>query len=496
MRKDVIKVSEYDIITNSKLNSTLTGRKQIFTSSEVSDATIVDIINTAFQTHLINSQDIDYLYNYYKGEQPILRRIKTIRPEICNRVVENHAYEIVEFKTGYTFGQPIQYVQRGKEEIQSPTTDEPVETNRVSKINEIMYLNDKATKDRELGEWMIISGTGYRMVLTQEEYPFIEIDTLDPRNTFVVYSTSFGKKPVLGVSYIIETNKNGEKVCRLGAYSKNRYWELISDNVALNEFRIVNKKPHYLGDIPIIEYPANPSRLGVFEPVLGLLDALNNTASNRMDGIEQFVQSIMKFINCDITVDDFKALKDLGALKVKSSEGSQANVEFMTQELDQSQSQTFVDYIYQTILTITGVPDRRSSAGGNTGQALTIGQGWTNAESRAVSMEQMFKSSELQFLKIVLNILKELSVPSIDSLTLGDIEVKFTRDRTDNLLVKTQGLLNMLEAGVHPRIALANSNLFPDPEQVFVDSAENMQKWKIDKGENDRFQKPNPPDIY
>ena len=99
---------------------------------------------------------------------------------------------------------------------------------------------------------------------------------------------------------------------------------------------------------------------------------LTKVASNRLDGIEQFIQSIMKFVNCDITKEQFKELAELGAIKVSSTEGRQADVEILTSELDQQQTQTYVDYIYQTVLTITGVPDRRASAGGNTGQALIV----------------------------------------------------------------------------------------------------------------------------
>jgi len=49
-----------------------------------------------------------------------------------------------------------------------------------------------------------------------------------------------------------------------------------------------------------------------FEAVLPLLDALNTVISNRIDGIEQFVQSFMKFVNCDIDEETFKALKEMG----------------------------------------------------------------------------------------------------------------------------------------------------------------------------------------
>ena len=471
----------------------MTGRRQLTTSMDVNSGTILKIIEQILPIHRQNSEDINFLYEYYKGNQPIYSRTKKVRSDIKNTIVENHAFEIVEFHTGYTFGPPIQYVQRQREgEIE----DEALETNRVSKLNELMYINDKTSKDRELGEWMLIGGQGYRMVLPQkDDLSPLKMDVLDPRSTFVVYSTGFGRDPVLAGTYIIEKD-NSETVYRLGLYSKTNYWE-IKYSQSTSEGEIIIDKPHTLGGIPIIEYPANPSRLGVFEPVIGLLDAINNTASNRMDGIEQFVQSIMKFINVDIEEDQFLKLLDLGAIKVKSTGGENADVEIMTSELNQDQTQTFVDYMYQTVLTITGVPDRRASSGGNTGQALTIGQGWMNAESRALSLEQMFKSSETKFLRVVLNILKNKSVEGFTDIKLSDIDVKFTRNKTDNILTKTQALQNLLEAGIHPRIAIATCNLFGDPEEVFITSSEHLQKWKNRAAEEVHpNNKPNPPDIY
>ena len=54
------------------------------------------------------------------------------------------------------------------------------------------------------------------------------------------------------------------------------------------------------------EYPANNARLGSFEIVLPLLDAMNNIESNRMDGIEQVIQAFIKFVNCDISKEEYE----------------------------------------------------------------------------------------------------------------------------------------------------------------------------------------------
>ena len=67
------------------------------------------------------------------------------------------------------------------------------------------------------------------------------------------------------------------------------------------------------------------------------------------------------------------------------------------------------------------------------------------------------------------------------NLRLSEIDIKFTRNKTDSLLVKTQGLQNQLEAGIHPQIAIAHCGLYSDPEQTYLDSLPYLEKWLIAK---------------
>ena len=210
------------------------------------------------------------------------------------------------------------------------------------------------------------------------------------------------------------------------------------------------------------------------------MDALSNITSNRLDGIEQFIQSFIKFVNCDIDEKTFTALKELGALKVKSSSTNPADVDIVSQELDQSQTQITKDDIYRTILIICGMPDRHQSlrSTSDTGTAVYYREGWTVAEGRARDTELIFKSSEKQFLKLVLRILKDINGVEIK---LNEIDIKFTRNKSENLLVKTQGLQNLLEAGIHPQIAISTSDLFSDSEQVYMirENILKMEIWKL-----------------
>ena len=98
----------------------LFGRKQIFTDELNIDATnILPVLSEAYTIHEMNRSEIQYLFEYARGKQPILKREKEVRPEINERIVDNMASEILEFKLGYEFGSPITYVQRARKDMKS-----------------------------------------------------------------------------------------------------------------------------------------------------------------------------------------------------------------------------------------------------------------------------------------------------------------------------------------------------------------------------------------
>lgn len=428
------------------------GRSVIYTDAEtVTRANVVSILTDALAVHQKNSSDIQYLYDYYRGKQPILEREKDVQSEICNKVVENRANEIVAFKVGYLLGDPVQYVNRtGDDEI----------TEKINALNEFVFYEDKASKDKELADWFHICGTSYRMALpSKEESPF-SVFTLDPRYAFVVYHSGLGNKPVMGVKYV----KKQDDTIVYSVYTDKEYFE-IEDN---GDLAIRKHETHILGMIPIIEYPANTARLGAFEIVLPILDAINATASDRMDGIDRFVQAFLMFKGVDIDAEDFAKLKDLGGLKVPVD----GDVKYLTQELNQTQTQTLVDYMYQTVLTICGMPSQSSgdtSDSSNNG-AVIVKNGWQGAEARAKDTELMFKRSEKQFLRLALRI---MSVFRQIELKVSDIDIRFTRRNYENIQEKSQVLLTMLNSDkVHPRLAFAHCGMFADPEVAYTMSME------------------------
>ena len=294
----------------------------------------------------------------------------------------------------------------------------------------------------------------------------------------------------MGVKYI----QRSDGVVVYSIYTKDRYFEVE------NQSMIVREEAQSLG-IPIIEYPANNARLGAFEIVLPLLDAINTVDSSRLDGVEQFVQALMLFHNVDISSDDFSKLRDEGALKFKDIDPQyKAEIKYLTSELNQSQTQTLVDHLYNTVLTICGMPNRNGgSSTSDTGSAVIMRDGWSAAEARAKDSELMFKLSEKEFLKLVLRICSDLSDLE---LKLSNVEVRFTRRNYENIAQKATVLTTMLSnPKIAPVLAFTHCGMFSDPQLAYrmsMDYAEEQEKKAAELASKQKEVNPdgkgNPPD--
>ena len=440
-----------DICSNSY------GRQVIYTNAENIDNTnIVKEVGKAYSIHLKNRTEIDYLERYYKGDQPILYRKKKVRPEINNKVVENHALEIVEHKAAENFGEPVQYVLKG--------TDETTKEAKSIELNDLNDYNEMEAKDEidiQMARDRSICGTSYKFHYnrknpTEDEAPY-GIDREDPKETFVVYSSGIGHKAMFSCQ--IRKDKDNQQY--FFCYTDKMWYKVQNGKIAESGRNGIKK-------IPVVEYPNNFYRLSDIEIVITVLDAINKMQSDRMNGIEQFIQSFVKFLNCEMSGDEWEKLREEGALTVKSNgNGAKADVEIMSDELDQQQSQIAKDDLYENMLIVEGMPDRQENSGGDTGQAVVMRNGFYFSEKRAEISEPPYKKAERESIKIVLNILR---IKGMTSLTLKDIEIKITRSKMDNMSVKAQVFQMLVQGGIDPKVAIKVCSLFSDPEEVYLQS--------------------------
>lgn len=423
------------------------GRKIAYTDAErITDDNVVKIIGQCIGVFYGNKSAIRYLWRYYKGDQPVLYRTKVSNEDITNKILENHAYEIVQFKVGQTYGEPVQFISR---------KDDDAINNAVDELNDFMTDANKQEKDIKSGEWQSATGTSFKAIQSKEgEIPF-RITAPTPMNTFIIYNRTT-EEPMLAVQELKDEDGRYYKL----AFSETMSFKIVNSNV-------VSSKLHTYGGIPIVEYPNNHERISDIELVISMLDAINNMQSNRMDGIEQFVQSWIKFVNCDVDEEQFAKMKMNHALAVKSiNKDNKSDVDIMTQELNQTQCQVAKDDLWDNALSILAIPTKQSNTGGDTQGAVELRNGWDFSKTRAKLKDPIVKSSEKRLATVVLNTLR---VSGNDlKLSIRDFDVQINHSPQDNMYTKSQTLLQLLQCGIHPIVAIKTVGLWGDAEKTFM----------------------------
>lgn len=440
------------------------GREKIKTDVfDITGDNVLEVLSKAMIVHERNRTSEEALWKIYRGETRIYGKKKEFRENINNIISENRAMQIVEFYQGYIFGEPIQYIRRGDDESIS---------DEVEWLNDIMNEKDKISLDDELAEWMLVCGICPRMVVPSDDV--FEIHTLDPRYAFNVYYNGLGEEPVMSVKYIIK-----EDLSRIySIYTKDRYFEIKADTS-------VKEEAHILGRPPVVEYCLNNARLGVFEPVITILDGINTLQSNRLDDIQQFVNSILAIIGAEISEETLEKLKEYGALSLPDG----TDAKYLNAAMSQNDIQTLKNDLIQAVTEITGMPNRNGgSSTSDTGSAVLLRDGWEIADAKSKRIENQFKKSERHLLKIALGIAE--GIIGTD-LKVGDIEIRFTRRNYEGIQTKSQVLTTMLNSGkIHPELAFTHCGMFADPQSAYKMSQEYIVGKEKEYAENNDGQTP------
>ena len=446
------------------------GRLPIFTSVEgafdpARTSEIVAEVNEGMSIHVQNLIAMEYLYWYRRGVTPIWARTKTVRDEINNKINVNHAEEIVDFKNGYFMTQPSFYVSR---------KDGEENTNKVGLLNEYLFRSGKQIADNKLVDWFHTVGKADLFVRSNDdpEVPF-KAYALDPRSVFVARSMNPGNEPVYAVHTVVQGDRllidvwDKQNVYRMNGTVTGRLTTPYPNYVA-TATEIIDVKPNPLGRIPIIEYYYNSVAMGAFEAVIPLLDAINELQSDRLDGVDQFIQSLLVFYNCELGEDEDgntitpQLIRAMGAVFLKSIGENKADLKEISSQLDQSQTQVFIDNLYDQVLSICGMPisDRKGNNYHSTGMVALIDNGWYMADTTARNTEDLFLESNAAFDEIITDILRTKGLLDIKP---TDFALQFVRNETANIQSKAQAFQTLLAAGMHPELAAKKSGVSNDP---------------------------------
>lgn len=236
-----------------------------------------DAFTEAFITEAVNKKlaenfRLQRLQNYYEGRHDILLRqfgADPLKPN--NRILVNYCRVIADFLTAYLVGVPVKY-------------------NAPQILLDNLNYNDNADTDTTLVSHMNIMGFATELFYTDED-GIPRFTAIDPRESIIIVDDTIESNIL---HYIrVYPRADESKGFNVISYSNTGYVHyLLSESVG--ELTAISPViPHYFQDVPIVLYENNAERLGSFEGIMSLQDALNKLVSDELNDFEGFVDAFL-----------------------------------------------------------------------------------------------------------------------------------------------------------------------------------------------------------
>lgn len=207
--------------------------------------------------------------------------------------------------------------------------------------------------------------------------------------------------------------------------------------------------PHYLGEIPIIEYLNNKLAIGDFELQIPLIDAYNALMSDRVTDKEQFIDAILAIYGTLLTDEDEpntededesirKAKARLKKYKVLEMPDT-AKAEYLTRTFDENGVEILKKAIEQDIHKFSHIPCMSDESFGGNVSGVAMEFKLLGMENITKIKTRYYKKGLRKRVRIFCNYLALHGI-SIDS---SGITMTFTRALPKNLLEISQIVANL-----------------------------------------------------
>ena len=267
-----------------------------------------------------------------------------------NRIAVNFAMYLVDRMTGYFVGIPVKYSSDDK------TVDDYV--NLINDYNDIDDLNSELSKQCD------IYGKAYELYFVDDNKQ-ISIAVLSPKESFMIFDDSILRRPRAFVRVYTDADD-----VRRGSVSTEKYVRYfdIDPSFKWTSDEIL----HGFDGVPATEYVQNTEQIGIFEPVLSMINAYNKAVSEKANDVDYFADTYMKILGAKVEADDVMNIRNDRIVNFEGEYSGNIVAEFMDKPSGDETQEHLIDRLERMIFNISGVANISDDnfAGDSSGIAL------------------------------------------------------------------------------------------------------------------------------
>lgn len=409
----------------------------VCSEQEISEGIKGDLIQKQIAKHNNMLQRYTYLENMYKGFHDIFKGPDKENWKPDNRLAVNFPRYITDTFTGYGYGVPIKV------------------THPDEKVNDAIQLfgrqNEITDHEAEMVKKCCIYGHAFEFMYQNEQHE-TKVSSISPKELFVVYDDKLSQRALFAVRYGVYPQSSDKAGKTYGeVYTKDFIYTFEDKNVSEG---IDN--PY--GFIPCVEWRLNDERMGLFEPITGLVETYNATLGEKANDVDAFAEAYLAILGAELDDDGVRHIRDNRIINLYGTDNAKdILIQFLQKPTADGTQENLLNRLETLIYQISMVANISDESFGNAASGVSLAYKLQAMSNLALTFDRKIEKSLRKRYKIFCSLATNVS----DPLAYQDIEIKTTR----NIPVNTQNeaqIASTLQGVVSKETQLSVLSIVPD----------------------------------
>ena len=368
------------------------------------------LIQKYIQKNRQREAHLEMLYDYYKGNTAITKRVLQDASKPNNKVMNAYSSYIVDTYTGYFLGEPVNYTANENQEL-------------LERITELFNYNDESAINAELAKDASIFGCAYELMYMDADAN-IRFKKIDATKIIPIYDNTLEEELLYCIRYYDEEDiENGNKTTYIEVYG--REWIRFYENKTSMKF--VGEREHAFKAVPINIYHNNEELMGDFENVISLIDAYDAITSDSINEFNYFSDCYLALYGMSGTEpEDIAAMKEQRVLLLETD----AKAEWLTKQINDTYVENLKNRLDAQIHKFSRCPALTDENFAANASGVAMKYKLMGIETATSKKERAFKKALQRRIELICNI---FSVMGTDY-DYRDIQMTFKRNIPSNLV--------------------------------------------------------------
>lgn len=409
----------------------------VCSEQELSEGIKGDLIQKQIAKHNNMLQRYTYLENMYKGFHDIFKGPDKENWKPDNRLAVNFPRYITDTFTGYGYGVPIKV------------------THPDEKVNDAIQLfgrqNEITDHEAEMVKKCCIYGHAFEFMYQNEQHE-TKVSSISPKELFVVYDDKLSQRALFAVRYGVYPQSSDKAGKTYGeVYTKDFIY-------TFEDKKVSEGIDNPYGFIPCVEWRLNDERMGLFEPITGLVETYNATLGEKANDVDAFAEAYLAILGAELDDDGVRHIRDNRIINLYGTDNAKdILIQFLQKPTADGTQENLLNRLETLIYQISMVANISDESFGNAASGVSLAYKLQAMSNLALTFDRKIEKSLRKRYKIFCTLATNVH----DPLAYQDIEIKTTR----NIPVNTQNeaqIASTLQGVVSKETQLSVLSIVPD----------------------------------